>query len=63
MSAQDPKQAMEFVKKAENSGTPVVSSKNSGYGNAAKRRMQTIQQSRKESDQEIMSRQNKKIGY
>lgn len=63
MSAQDPQQALGLVKRAEEKGTPVVSPKNSGYGGAARRRLATIQQSRQESDQEIMSKQNKKIGY
>lgn len=66
MANRDPKMAQDFVNKAEEKGVPVVNSKNTGYGSAAKRRMATIQQSRKEdeeTDQKTMSSRNKKIGY
>lgn len=67
MASKNPKATLGYVNKAREEGRPVVNPKNTGYSEAAKRRMmQTVKDSHKENDesmQQMMSKRNKRIGY
>lgn len=50
MMASDPKKAVKYIQDAKSMGKPVVSSKNPGYGDAAKRRLAKQMKSRTDSN-------------
>lgn len=55
MMASDPRRAMSYIQNAKATGKPVVSSKNPGYAEAAKRRLEKQQKLRSDQNKGGMS--------
>lgn len=55
MMASDPKKAMQYIQDAKAMGKPTVSSKNPGYGEAAKRRLMAQQKKRSDSNKGLIA--------
>lgn len=55
MMASDPKKAVQYIQDAKAMNKPVVSPKNPGYGDAAKRRLVAQQKRRSDENKGIVS--------